>query len=258
MVAVLLATLAKFGVLPRTFWTESFLPIGMALEVILLSLALGDRITSEKQRRIHAQHQVIEVQEKGRVELEKKVEERTIQLQEANARLRQLAVTDGLTGIFNYRHFVELGSLSIKMARRYQRPVAMIMLDIDRFKQVNDTHGHAAGDQVLRQICAICSRMKRETDIFGRLGGEEFGILLLGASAAKAHEVAEKMRREIESMSIRYEGSEIRITVSMGLCAIEQVEQQLTIEQLLKLADRALYQAKQGGRNRVVMTGADQ
>jgi len=257
LVAVLLATLAKFGVLPRTFWTESFLPIGMALEVILLSLALGERINSEKQRRIHAQNLAIELHEKGRAELEKKVEERTNQLQEANARLRQLAVTDGLTGIFNYRHFVELGSHSIKMARRYQRPVAMIMLDIDRFKQVNDTHGHAAGDQVLRQMCAVCSRMKRETDIFGRLGGEEFGILLLGASAARAHEVAERMRCEIESLPIKHEGADIRITVSMGVYAIEQVEPLLTIEHLLKLADKGLYQAKQAGRNRVVMAEAD-
>ncbi|ATX80149.1 diguanylate cyclase (GGDEF) domain-containing protein [Mariprofundus aestuarium] len=253
LIAVILASLEKLGVLPRTFWGETFLPIGMALEVILLSLALGDRINSEKQQRIQAQEHVIRVQEKHQEELEMKVEERTIDLEKANAKLHLLATTDGLTEIFNRRHFLERGMHDLKIASRYNRPIAVIMLDIDHFKAVNDTYGHDAGDQVLKHLVSTCNSIKRETDIIGRLGGEEFGILLLETSAAAAHEVAERLRRAIEISPVDYEGTSITVTASIGLCTLEGKKQRLSVEDMLKVADKALYQAKESGRNRVVM-----
>ncbi|ATX81523.1 diguanylate cyclase (GGDEF) domain-containing protein [Mariprofundus ferrinatatus] len=252
LVAVILAILEKFAILPRTFLAEGVLPLGMALEVILLSMALGERINSEKQQRIQAQEHIIVVQEKHQLELEQKVEERTIELEKANAQLHLLATTDGLTGIFNRRHFLERGTHDIKVARRYKRPIAMIMLDIDHFKQVNDTYGHDAGDQAIRHLVGICNALKRETDLIGRLGGEEFGILLLETSAESACEIAERLRQEIENSPLDYEGAEIRYTISQGVCTVSGDAQKLAIEEILKIADKALYEAKESGRNRVV------
>ena len=254
LIAVIFATLEKFGVLPLWIWAEVFLPAGMALEVILLSLALGERINSEKQNRLQAQQEVIEIQLKHQEELEHKVAERTVELEEVNAKLEVLAVTDGLTGIFNHRYFLERGANAIKIAQRYRHPIALIMLDIDHFKLINDTYGHAAGDAVLKHLVATCCRMNRETDVFGRLGGEEFGILLLETPAASAYAVAERLRCEIEDSSIDYEGTAITITASQGVHTIESAEQYPTIEQMLKAADDALYRAKEAGRNRVVMS----
>jgi len=254
LIAVILAILEKFGVLPLWIWAEVFLPAGMAMEVILLSLALGERINSEKQKRLQSQQEVIEVQLKHQEELEQKVADRTADLEEANAKLEVLAITDGLTGVFNHRHFLERGLNSIKIAQRYQRPIALIILDIDHFKSVNDTYGHAVGDMVLKHVVSICSSMNRETDVFGRLGGEEFGILLLETPAAAAYAVAERLRCEIEASSIDHEGKPIKVTVSQGVHAIESADQYPTIEEMLKVADEALYRAKESGRNRVIMS----
>ena len=254
LVAVILATLEKFGVLPLWIWADVFLPAGMALEVVLLSLALGERINSEKQQRLQTQQKVIEIHIKHQEELEHKVAERTVDLEEANARLEVLAITDGLTGIFNHRYFLERGAEAMKIAQRYQRSIALIMLDIDHFKSINDTYGHAVGDIVLKHVVSICSSVNRETDMFGRLGGEEFGVLLLETPAASAYAVAERLRDEIENSPIDHEGTAITVTASLGVHTIESIEQYPTIEEMLKVADGALYRAKERGRNRVVMS----
>ena len=198
LIAVLLAILEKFAFLSTTYWAEVFLPAGMLLELILLSLALGERIHSDKQYRIQAQQEIIQLQVKSQEELEQQVQMRTLELERANTKLHLLATTDALTGISNLRHFLERGTHDIKIARRYQRPIALIMLDIDHFKSVNDTYGHDVGDKVLKHVVDICCEMNRETDIIGRLGGEEFGILLLETPAASAYAVAERLRCEIE------------------------------------------------------------
>lgn len=261
LLSVVLATLEKFGLIADTNWAGFFLPFGMALEVTLLSLALGERINTEKQHRIQAQEDVIRVQEKSKAELEHKVVERTVELAESNAKLEEaneklllLATTDGLTGITNRRHFLELTEHSINVAKRYKRPIAMIMLDIDFFKDVNDTYGHDVGDKVLQHVVSTCAGVYRETDIFGRLGGEEFGTLLLeSVSPESAFAVAERLRIKVESTPLEYEGKSISVTVSQGVCTIEPTQPYLTVEQMLKVADEALYQAKEAGRNQVVM-----
>lgn len=253
LVAVVLAILERFAVLPVTYWADLYLPAGMVLELILLSLALGEQINSEKQRRIQAQEQLIQVQMKSQKELEQKVSERTFELKEANAQLERLAITDGLTGIYNLRHFLELGARLLETSKRYQHPIAVIMMDIDRFKSVNDEHGHAAGDEVLKQVVATCCRSIRNTDVIGRLGGEEFGILLLETEAADAQVVAERIRHAMTALSVDYGGEAISVSVSQGICAIAPAQQYPALEQMLKMADAALYQAKASGRNRVVL-----
>ncbi len=258
LIAVLLAVLEKFAFLPTTYWAEIFLPAGMVLELILLSLALGERIHSDKQYRIQAQQEIIQLQMKNQEELEQKVQMRTLELEEANTKLHLLAITDGLTGIFNLRHFLERGAHEIKIARRYQHPIALIMLDIDHFKSVNDTYGHDVGDRVLKHVVDTCCRVNRETDIIGRLGGEEFGILLLETPAEAAHAVADRLRCEVEASPIEHEGTTITVTVSQGVCTIDSTQPYLTIEQMRKVADRALYQAKELGRNRTVMLAGNE
>jgi diguanylate cyclase (GGDEF)-like protein/PAS domain S-box-containing protein len=166
------------------------------------------------------------------------------------ARLLELATTDGLTGLFNRRRFMELAEAELGRARRYRRPMTMLMMDIDHFKRVNDTHGHDVGDEVLRELARVSRAALREPDILGRLGGEEFGVLLPETADGPALEVAERLRRAIENTPIATAAGELRITVSIGAAASDTDGE--SVAGLLKRADVALYEAKQAGRNRVV------
>lgn len=167
------------------------------------------------------------------------------------AKLRELATTDSLTGLFNRRRFMELSEREFARSIRYERPLALFMLDIDHFKRVNDEHGHDVGDQVLRSLSEIAIMALRNADILGRLGGEEFGVLLPETDTDAAFEVAERLRLSIERSSINTSDGNLSITVSIGVAILQPGTQ--TIANLLKRADVALYDAKQSGRNRVVM-----
>lgn len=254
LIAVMQAALGKFGLLPDNFWTENFLQIGMTLEVILLSLALGDRLNNEKQERIKAQEEAIQLQFKHNEELEFKVAERTVELEEANKKLKRQATTDSLTGLFNRRYFFERGNHLLELAKRYQHPIALIMLDIDHFKSVNDTYGHDVGDIVIRHVAEILLRGSRKTDIAVRLGGEEFCLLLPETAADTALATAERIRTAIETSFVEHGGGKIEITASFGVSCAEPSQQEINFTELLKKSDKALYQAKETGRNRVVMS----
>lgn len=160
------------------------------------------------------------------------------------------ARTDALTGMRNRRAFHEQGELLMAQARRYDDPLALISLDVDHFKGVNDTWGHAAGDATLRCVAEIVHHTIRTSDVAGRVGGEEFAILLPRASAEQAAAMAERLRASMEATPVRADGRELRFTASFGVAVRGQGTE--TLEQLLALADKALYEAKQGGRNRVV------
>lgn len=178
-----------------------------------------------------------------------------------NARLyeetRRLSITDPLTGIGNRRHFIELAQREFQRSHRYQRPLSLIMMDLDHFKVVNDTYGHLVGDKVLRAIAKLCERNLRESDIIGRYGGEEFLILLpetpvnpsdpnkSDEHTAKA--VAERLRKMVESTPTKTAQGEIPITISLGIA--ELTDDVGDLDTLIDRADQALYQAKQGGRN---------
>jgi diguanylate cyclase (GGDEF)-like protein len=162
----------------------------------------------------------------------------------------RLMTVDGLTQVYNRRYFDEALEREFNRSRRYDRSLSLIALDIDHFKRVNDTHGHLAGDNLLRQIAtAIKPRLRRE-DIFARTGGEEFGILLPEIVLSGAKTIADKVRRIVESSPLRVEQQLVPVTVSVG-CA-QLVEDDHAPEDLYKRADLRLYDAKQGGRNRVV------
>jgi diguanylate cyclase (GGDEF)-like protein len=162
----------------------------------------------------------------------------------------RLMTVDGLTQIHNRRYFDEALEREINRSKRYQRVLSLIAFDIDHFKRVNDSHGHLAGDSLLRHLSgAIKSRLRRE-DVFARTGGEEFGIILPEVTLEGALQVAEKVRRIVEGTQVRYEQTVIPCTVSLGVVCTEGSE--LTGTELYKRADENLYAAKQAGRNRVV------
>jgi len=164
-------------------------------------------------------------------------------------KLRELATTDALTGLNNRRWFMELAQTEFARSRRYNRALAMFMMDIDHFKRVNDTYGHDVGDQVLSALAGIAVGALREADILGRLGGEEFGVLLPETARQSAMDVAERLRRAVEAAVIHTNAGDLRITVSIGVAVMGGTTG--SVDLLLKDADVALYEAKQSGRNRV-------
>ena len=130
-------------------------------------------------------------------ELEAKIHERTHELAEANARLAQLAVTDGLTGLYNHRHFHERLTLEVERSQRSGLPLSLLMLDVDHFKQFNDTFGHPAGDEVLRQLARVLADTRRANDVVARYGGEEFAVILVDTAKFTAAKVAERVRERV-------------------------------------------------------------
>lgn len=163
--------------------------------------------------------------------------------------LRRMATTDPLTGLCNRRRFWELAEVEIARLRRYGRPVSVLMLDIDRFKSINDSYGHAVGDQALCRLASVCMEELRDTDHIGRLGGEEFAVILPETGLSAAREVAERLRAQLAVAEIPCPNSALRMTVSIGIAVCS--EDDMTIERALSRADRALYVAKSQGRNRV-------
>jgi diguanylate cyclase (GGDEF)-like protein len=174
----------------------------------------------------------------------------THELAIARADAERLARTDELTGMRNRRAFYELGELAMAQAKRYDDPIAVISLDIDHFKKVNDTWGHATGDETLRLVALIIQRTIRTSDIAGRVGGEEFAIVLPRATPEQALAMAERLRAAMEKAPLYHDRGEIHFTSSFGV-AVRDAEND-TLDRLLAEADKALYEAKEGGRNRVV------
>ena len=180
-----------------------------------------------------------EIAERGRVE----------------AALRELATTDALTGLATRRHFFELAERAIAHSRRYHRPLTVMMLDVDRLKQVNDLHGHAMGDEVIRAVGRAIRDTLRQVDIAGRYGGDELAIVLPETSAAAAAGVADRLRAAMHNPVVRAGQTHLLLSVSIGLASNESTPD-ATLEALLDRADHAMYQAKGGGRHVSWPTGA--
>ncbi len=163
--------------------------------------------------------------------------------------LRRLAATDPLTGQANRRHFEEVASAQLARLRRFGGEAALLLLDLDHFKALNDRHGHAVGDAVLRRVAETCREVLRDVDQFARLGGEEFVALLPGIDLAGAIGVAERLRHAVGRLVVPTETEPATPTLSIGIAAIERRDR--SIDDALRRADDALYQAKDAGRNRV-------
>jgi diguanylate cyclase (GGDEF)-like protein len=172
-----------------------------------------------------------------------------------NARLfdevQQLATTDSLTQLFNRRHFYRVAEREFERALRYNRPLSLLILDVDLFKRVNDTYGHTIGDQVLQTIAARCQAALRDVDLVARYGGEEFIVLMPETTAADVPATAERLRRRIAEATFSADEHELSVTVSVGAASLDAGGHGLTLPGLIDRADQALYYAKRTGRNRV-------
>ena len=173
------------------------------------------------------------------------------ELKERMQELDHLASTDVLTGIYNRRMFFIRVAEEMARARRNESPYCMLYMDIDHFKGINDTHGHLAGDFILRSFAQIVDQAKRKSDVFGRIGGEEFIIMLPDAGFEEGAMIAERIRATIEETEINWVGKSIPVTISIGMLAVP-ANAVATSDELMKLADEALYEAKETGRNKVV------
>ncbi|WOT04750.1 sensor domain-containing diguanylate cyclase [Shewanella youngdeokensis] len=170
-----------------------------------------------------------------------------LQLKAVNESLEVLSQVDGLTQLFNRRHWQLSLQKEFDRNRRYGNDTTLVMLDIDKFKNINDTYGHLAGDKVIQKISQLIQKSLRETDCAGRYGGEEFGVVLANTPAANALFFAERLRKKVEQSEIHFEDEIIKVTISIGIC---EIKPDITSSEMwLSFADQALYKAKESGRN---------
>ncbi len=186
----------------------------------------------------------------ARVKLHLELKHTRDELKKAVAELEKLATTDSLTGIANRRSLLEIGENEFNRARRYNRKLSVLMLDVDRFKQINDTYGHAVGDEALQAITRALASALRKGDSFGRFGGEEFLAFLPETNLDYAVAVADRIRITIAELCIFARKKSVSMTVSIGVT--EYCESDLNIDDTIRRADDALYDAKHRGRNLVV------
>ena len=176
-----------------------------------------------------------------------------VQLREAREEMRRLSIVDPLSGAYNRRHLVALAEQQVQRTLRYGEPFSVVMMDIDRFKQVNDEHGHMAGDYVIRAVVECWRGSLREMDVFARFGGDEFVVLLPHTASGQAAETAERLRRTIATAQVRWAGTRIALTASIGVA--EFAPPMAGVDDLLLAADQALMRAKQGVRALVGQPG---
>jgi diguanylate cyclase (GGDEF)-like protein len=181
--------------------------------------------------------------------LEKEVSERTQELELSNKQLNALAATDPLTQIRNRRSFFDIAGKYYSIAIRTKEALAVMMIDLDHFKSVNDKYGHASGDEALIEFTRIVKKQLRDSDLFARYGGEEFVVVLANTGIEGAEKLAEKIRYAIETNYLVTEKGEIQVTASIGVA--ELIKQDTSLEDILSRADKGLYLAKENGRNRI-------
>ncbi len=233
------------GAIQPDFISQHALEIGSVLELALLSLAFVDRLNEERELRLNAQLELNQA-------LDELVQARTGELEEANRKLKELSITDGLTGLCNRRHFDELLAGEYQRAFREKSALAVLLIDIDHFKQINDTHGHPFGDLCIQQVAEVIRRaVRRPPDVAARYGGEEFVVVLPNTDRAGAVSVAESIRGNLGMLPVSDGERTASLSASIGVATIVPSLRD-GHEQLLQRADACLYAAKRGGRNRVV------
>ena len=276
---------SKFDLLPRSFFTENTLSMGTAFEALLLSFALMERLNEDKRIRLNLQNLAFELERKARVadqkalaqerlareaqaetlrveqqaivNLEKKIQERTLELQMANEKLALQSITDGLTGLHNRRYFDGELEKTHALAQRQHTSYAVLLVDVDHFKHVNDNFGHQIGDEVLKELANILkSCIHRTTDICARYGGEEFVLVLPSTDAQGAMHIAEHIRHKAYEADLRHLHPELKLRVSIGVFAAIPTAENCAHD-WVKHADEALYQAKANGRNQTVIYPAE-
>ena len=242
-------TLLAFGVLPQNFWTQNGVQIGSAMELLLLSLALGSRYASLREANIRIVQETNEKLERGLIDRTRELRTTMAKLGEANVKLREYSQRDPLTGAYNRRHFREAFAQMLEVHNEKRPPLAMLLLDLDHFKQINDDHGHQAGDTCLihaaRCIEAVASP---HAGLVARYGGEEFVVVLPSCSTQEALQIAEAIRLRIHQTPVSHEGHAIHLSASIGIHTVP-ANRDVAQEEIIRIADEALYRAKDDGRN---------
>lgn len=277
VVGVILLALSKMGFVAAEPLTEQGLLAAVALEVSMIAYALADRLNAERYLKLHAQETALRHAEREKVarlhalaeereaqraladavelqrtlhqSLEQQVQERTQALELAHQRLLALYDEDPLTGLKNRRYFSERLTEECKRARQLQQSMAVLLIDMDHFKQINDTWGHLLGDQCIRHLAGILAAcFNRAGDCVARYGGEEFAVLMSHCDTGTGQWVAENLRHKVEQMPALTAEASIPLRVSIGV-AIFVADEKHDVDQYLQLADEALYHAKSSGRN---------
>ena len=242
-------TLLAFGVLPQNFWTQNGVQIGSAMELLLLSLALGSRYASLREQNIRIVQETNEKLERGLIDRTRELRTTMAMLGEANVKLREYSQRDPLTGAYNRRHFREAFAQMLEVHNEKRPPLAMLLLDLDHFKQINDDQGHQAGDTCLihaaRCIEAVASPL---AGLVARYGGEEFVVVLPSCSTQEALQIAEAIRLRIHQTPVSHEGHAIHLSASIGIHTVP-ANRDVAQEEIIRIADEALYRAKDDGRN---------
>ena len=249
-------TLLAFGLLPKNFATEYGVQIGSALEMLLLSIALGHRYAALR-------HENLRITAEANQKLERKVAQRTqevrstlLQLEEAHARLRDSSRRDGLTGLYNRTWFHEAFHDLAQQGQQAGTPLAVLMIDLDHFKAINDRHGHLAGDDCLRWAARRIGRILRPHDaLLARFGGEEFIAAIPGCDLEAAGRIAEEIRHALGDEPCTSGDARIRVTASIGVHVVAPGTAD-AVDAALAIADRALYAAKANGRDCVELAAA--
>jgi len=217
-----------------------------SLFVVLLfaaANAIGITAAYRTQELRRAQWHNLEQERRVSERLQNEIEER----QRLEDELRRQAITDPLTGIYNRRLLFREGEDIFSQAMRYKRALGLMLFDIDHFKRINDTYGHAAGDEVIKSVVGAVAGTLREPDLFYRYGGEEFAVLLPETDMAGASKTAERIRHAVETLTVKIGGSSARVTISIGVTVLKEDDSKF--DQLILRADDALYTAKEKGRN---------
>lgn len=226
-----------------------------AVVLIANDITQQSMMEDDLRRQVERHNRALQQQDKladRLMDVQRTLKERNLELEEAKALLEKLSVTDDLTKLYNKRHYEEAIRREARRSSRYKHPLSLLILDIDHFKQVNDTYGHPSGDAVLRVIGEILHEQLRETDTVIRYGGEEFVVILPETEILMAERISERIRQAVAAHTFQIpEGKTISITVSIGVATVHSK----TIEpvQLFDHADKALYEAKENGRNRIVV-----
>ena len=272
IIASLFSVLSGTGLIANSLLTLHAQQIGSLLELVIFSVALGSRIRLAQHAQQQAQEQLYANEHELRLEqakslnlqkqinddLEARVEERTASVQKAlqelstaNRQLAELSRRDSLTGLFNRQVLNEELERMLAQAKRSQQPIAILMMDLDHFKKVNDQHGHLIGDACLQHAALRMQQRMRSNDLLVRFGGEEFTAVLCGTDQSGAMDLAEQLRADLASHPCIHQGLSIDLSLSIGVYALIP-DSSSNREQLLRNADQALYQAKAAGRNTVI------
>ncbi len=242
-------TLLAFGVLPDAFWTRHGVQIGSALEMLLLSLALGARYAGLRNENIRIVQETNERLERSVIDRTRQLRTTMAQLGEANVQLREYSRRDPLTGVYNRRHFREAFEAAMDARKDDGTPLALLLLDLDHFKRINDNHGHMAGDECLTHAARCIEEVVvPRGGLVARFGGEEFVVVLPGTEAKDALQVAEAVRLRIHQSPVATRSGNVRLSASIGIHAIDG-SRETAPEDVIRIADEALYRAKDDGRN---------